>query len=694
MKKILLLICAVLAILFTGCKQLTRSNTANQKGNAGEQPNTGSVKTTLKITNQSSRHIVDVNYDGTNFNTGEFKTVKCLPIGQSAVKTLSEDSNSYIRFTVYSKEYNEESGWIGTKYEVRTNELVTVEKEKTKLITITDNTLVVLKGSAISVTLAKLYDDATTVSIKNETSRMLKKVTFNEKIFSQEKGEFNKGASVIQSFTEACEGYVYFTLHARDHYTSNEKDDTDHEDNYDCAVYNVRTKEKFSVKKYESQEIIIGDATEVVKIGETDEDSVTVSKLLKNNTLVKIENAATRPLIEVKYGVKNFTIAKSEYNNYLPINKYAENSFDTGDISEYVVFTLPRFSFAGTTGVTVRTAEKLFVRKGTAKEIRITDKTMVVKEGENEPVVLSSLFYNITKLTIVNNSSRALYTTTEAEEPLCAIGASTQKTVGDYGASWKTNIVFKLYARSSNTGTSYKVRTHELFELTADVPKSITVDDSTLVVVEGTTEAVTIASLLDNRPAGKLTIQNNTSRALSSGKFGKLSNFNIGIGQNTVLACEEDTTDFVSVEMYAIQEDGKPYDASIGVVCYTFKIDEKMSVAVGEEKTLTITDSTSVRVKDKSFAVPISSLLDSTEYGYLIIQNNTYKTLYNLHWAGCLYKGMEPYSSLVVRIGSAGVDDYIHYGYAYSWRTTERVTANVGETKTFTITDTTQVVEE
>ena len=204
MKKILLLVCAVLAILFTGCKQLTRNNTANQKGNAGEQPNTGSVKTTLKITNQSSRHIVDVNYDGTNFNTGEFKTVKCLPIGQSAVKTLSEDSNSYIRFTVYSKEYNEESGWIGTKYEVRTNELVTVEKEKTKLITITDNTLVVLKGSAVSVTLAKLYDDATTVSIKNETSRMLKKVTFNEKIFSQEKGEFNKGASVIQSFTEAC----------------------------------------------------------------------------------------------------------------------------------------------------------------------------------------------------------------------------------------------------------------------------------------------------------------------------------------------------------------------------------------------------------------------------------------------------------------------------------------------------------
>ena len=179
-----------------------------------------------------------------------------------------------------------------------------------------------------------------------------------------------------------------------------------------------------------------------------------------------------------------------------------------------------------------------------------------------------------------------------------------------------------------------------------------------------------------------------------------MSNFNIVIEQNTVLSCEEDTTDYVSVEMYARQEDGKPHDASIGVVCYTFKIDEEISVAVGEEKILTITDSTSVRVKDKSFAVPISSLLDSTEYGYLIIQNNTYSEKYGLHWGNCLYKNLGCYKSLIVRIGSAGVDDYIHWYEDNNWydyskkRTTERVTANAGETKTFTITDTTQIVGE
>ena len=188
--------------------------------------------------------------------------------------------------------------------------------------------------------------------------------------------------------------------------------------------------------------LISDDATEVVKIGETDDDSITISRLLKNNTIVKIENATTRPLIEVKYGVKDFTLAKSssgENNYYLPINKYVEQNFTNGDIHEYVVFILSSKFSENYKGVKVRTAEKIFVEKESAKEIRITDKTMVVLENK---------------------------------------------------------YFFKLYAKNSNTGVSYKVHTHELFELTADVPKSITIDDNTRVVVEGTTEPVTIASLL------------------------------------------------------------------------------------------------------------------------------------------------------------------------------------------------------
>lgn len=100
----------------------------------------------------------------------------------------------------------------------------------------------------------------------------------------------------------------------------------------------------------------------------------------------------------------------------LPFNKYVEQNFTNGDIHEYVVFILPSKFSENYKGVKVRTAEKIFVEKESAKEIRITDKTMVVKERENKPVLLSSLFYNTTKMIIVNNSSRVLYTTTEDVE--------------------------------------------------------------------------------------------------------------------------------------------------------------------------------------------------------------------------------------------------------------------------------------
>lgn len=381
MKKIILLICTALAVLFTGCKQLAKNNTDNQKGNAGEQPNTGSVKTTLKITNQSSRHIVDVNYDGKNYAG--------IAIGTSSIKELSEEASSYIRFTIYSKGHDVDgiTGY-GKKYDIRTNELITIEKGKTKLVTITDNTLVVVSGTETPVSLATLYEKPVTVSIKNKTSRMITDVTFNEIIFAQEKGEFNKGAIVSKNFTEECNGYVYFTIHERDHYASNEQEGTIHGDNYRCFAYKVRTLTEFSIKKYEEKTIEISDTTQVVKIGETEDNAVAISSLLKNDTFLKIENATTYNLIEIKYGYHSFYThhARDEYNNiydYLPINDYAVCKLQDETQSEYIIFETRRHK--------VRTAEKITVKKGSAKEVRITDNTMVVKTGSNEVVMLSSL---------------------------------------------------------------------------------------------------------------------------------------------------------------------------------------------------------------------------------------------------------------------------------------------------------------
>ena len=286
---------------------------------------------------------------------------------------------------MYSKEYSKKFGWIGKKYDVRTSELIATKSGKTKLFTVTDNTLVIINGTNTPVTLSSLYEDSTTVSIKNETSRMLKEVKFAEKIFAQENGEFNKGATVLQAFTEPCDGYVYFMVHERDHHVANDKSDTEHGENYSCAVYKVRTKEKFSVEKNEAKEIVIDDRTEVVKIGESDDKALHISELFENDTLLKIENGTTRNLYEVKYRDESFVYG----DHVLGINEYKIKTFWSTS-EEYIIFEFG----SGTLGkrVTVRTAEKILLKKGTSRLITLTDTTMVVKNGENTPVELSSLY--------------------------------------------------------------------------------------------------------------------------------------------------------------------------------------------------------------------------------------------------------------------------------------------------------------
>ena len=380
MKKILLFLTATLIVcLFAGCPlnspKPDNGNKTQEKGN----------KTQLKITNQSSRHLTLADYDSISFYTDILNSIECLPIGKSCVKDVTEESNSFLRFTVYSKEYSKKFGWIGKKYDLRTSELIAIEGGKTKLFTVTDNTLVIVNGTNTPVTLSSLYEDSTTVSIKNETSRMLKEVKFAEKIFAQENGEFNKGVAVLQAFTEPCDGYIYFTIHERDHHIANDKADTEHGENYSCAVYKVRTLEKFSVEKNEAKEIIIDDRTQVVKIGENDDKAFHISKLLENDTLLKIENGTTRNLYEVKYGDESFVYG----GHVLGINEYKIKTFWSTS-EEYIIFEFG----SGTLGkrVTVRTAEKILLKKGTSRLITLTDTTMVVEDGKNTPVKLSSLY--------------------------------------------------------------------------------------------------------------------------------------------------------------------------------------------------------------------------------------------------------------------------------------------------------------
>ena len=149
-------------------------------------------------------------------------------------------------------------------------------------------------------------------------------------------------------------------------------------------MYKVRTLEKFSVEKNEAKEIIIDDRTEVVKIGESDDKALHISELLKNDALLRIENCTTYDLYDVRYGGSIF----SDGSYRLPINEYDIRTFDSTR-KEFITFEFGRSGYVKTK---VRTAEKILLKKGTSRLITLTDTTMVVEDGKNTPVKLSSLY--------------------------------------------------------------------------------------------------------------------------------------------------------------------------------------------------------------------------------------------------------------------------------------------------------------
>jgi hypothetical protein len=115
MKKALLVLAIIWTALLSGCPQPTDYT---------EGDNTGS-DAKLKVQNQSSVTLTSVKWGGQEFYTA---------FQPSASKTVDvAEGSSYLFFTL-----------IGMgRIECRTQEVITVNKDETKALTLTDNTLVV-----------------------------------------------------------------------------------------------------------------------------------------------------------------------------------------------------------------------------------------------------------------------------------------------------------------------------------------------------------------------------------------------------------------------------------------------------------------------------------------------------------------------------------------------------------------------
>lgn len=79
---------------------------------------------------------------------------RLLPLGKKTSIEFIDEETGYVFFTLLDNRWD-------VVAEVRTNEIITIEKGKKTVLTITDNTLVVLTGGKESSTLLDLLTPAT-----------------------------------------------------------------------------------------------------------------------------------------------------------------------------------------------------------------------------------------------------------------------------------------------------------------------------------------------------------------------------------------------------------------------------------------------------------------------------------------------------------------------------------------------------
>jgi hypothetical protein len=235
MRKFLVL-AMIFAMALTACDDWDIPDDGNDYSNStnNNNPNNPStVNTSLKIQNESSFEILDVKWSNVLFTQG---TASITNPG-SISKTVQEGSG-YIYFKRKTNPIN-----------VRTEQLVAVEKSEQKVFIINDNTLVVdVDNPANKGTFGSLGSGNTSLKIQNESFSEITDVRWSNVTFTQGTESIQNGKSVIKAVQEG-NGYIYFKRKTN--------------------PINARTDEQVVITKNEQKVFIINDNTIIVDMDNT-----------------------------------------------------------------------------------------------------------------------------------------------------------------------------------------------------------------------------------------------------------------------------------------------------------------------------------------------------------------------------------------------------------------------------------------
>ncbi|MGP1415836.1 MAG: hypothetical protein ACTTJ6_07955 [Treponema sp.] len=593
---------------------------------------------TLKVVNSSTAEISNLKFSDKNRNGILEKDAICE-------FEFSNSLEEKLEFEVQTK-YK--------KFKVKTQENITIGQGEEKTFVITNEILVSIQDYSKPIKLSELLDVAHVI-ISNKCGADISATKYA-----------NVDFGIVQNSSTKEMFFLNFA------------------DVPDCVAFNiyqsssgqtisVKTQDKFSITKGEEKTIEIVSDSVVLKEGV---DAIyTIETLINAIAVLKIENKSSTSLSDVIFSGKYFGVEDSQNGYYiLSINNNDQKRFQN-NIEDYITFEAYSCK--------VHTKEKIKIEVGEIKTYTITNDTFVLLEGHSEGAKLWKLV-EAARVTIINETDAELKNVSYANANFGVLPKNVGKANHVFLDFSDVSNYISFDVSSSSLVIPIKVRTNEKFVMQKGVHVEFKITNKNIVIKEGTTDEVSIRNILG---ISALKVINQ----ISATKIKKLSY--AGSTHKNVL----EKTETWEVEFNDAKDDYLNFVIETDIDIFTVKTKEKVVIAKGEEKTVTLTNDAEVIVEGYSDATTIQKLLNAAQ---LTIINNTSSNLVNVKYQNINLNVLEVNHSVSVtywnfsQLPSAiSLEVQTSEGFV-KLQTKELISLISGKTVTYTITKNTIVVKD
>ena len=528
---------------------------------------------TLTVINESSAESIS------NISCGEVTHTASIQQNASCKLELQDSLDDYLIFYVKTKYVT---------FKVKTDAKITVKSKEEKTITI-DNTMDV-------IVLALKYDDGETPTEGDDLTKVLKlqKVVeaalldISNKSFAELLNvTYDKcNAGVIDAYDGAAEEEPWAQFDCWDFPT------TATHITFDIKLpeklIKLKTVEPIVLANSDKTKFTFTNKTKVIDV-ETG-ITTTIGKVIGLSSLTVINKTAAK-LSDIQYAGH-----KTDKSFVLSQNEKWEGEFNKS-VQDYLTFKIRNKL------VTVKTVDKISVNSGEEKIFNITDDTAVIPSEAQEPTTVYKVLHAAT-LEISNGSSVKLYNVKYGDRNF---GDLTIEDEGDSSNAlnyWDiTNTAFPISFELQTSKKRVKVKTEETIKLNENDELDFTIKDTTRVIVEETGKTISLGDIISGVCWLKV-INQSSAKSISKITFAEETHAPvIAQGEHCNFEYKNAPEDYIYFTL-ELENDLNLYDV---------RTNDKISLAILEEKTFTLTDDTLIIIAEGSHPVKIGSFINSNK---------------------------------------------------------------------------------